>query len=309
MKAKILSEGYVPHFSGHETFPLRQMWLKKAYEQAEVDGTVKKTTFTADDAIAAFGVGKNMVASIRHWALACDVLRENPDDSSSYVIPPMARAIFMDGGLDPYTEHPTTAWYAHWWLAGKANRATTWYWLFNHVTAPSFSKEELELPLATFARELDAKRKLSASTLSRDIETCLRSYAPRTAGGTPEDFAEPMLGELGLISEEYKGHFSFRRGPKATLTDGMFAYALADFWESAAPGVTSLAFETIAYAEGSPGRVFKLDENSVAERLLGLEALTQRAFAWTDTAGLRQVHRMKEITEKFKKSLIKKAYE
>jgi hypothetical protein len=89
----------------------------------------------------------------------------------------------------------------------------------------------------------------------------------------------------------------------------MFAYALADFWESAAPGLTSLAFETIAYAEGSPGRVFKLDEDTVAERLLGLEALTQRAFAWTDTAGLRQVHRMKDITETFKKSLITKAYE
>lgn len=309
MKAKILSDGYTPHFSGHETFPLRQMWLKKAFDQAEIDGTVKKTTFTAEDAIAAFGVGKNMVASIRHWALACDILRENPDDNMSYVTPPIARAIFQDGGLDPYTEHPTTAWYAHWWLAGRANRATTWYWLFNHVTDPSFSKEDLELPLAAFARELEPKRKLSASTLSRDIDTCLRSYAPRAAGGTPEDFAEPMLGELGLISEEHKGQFSFRRGPKATLTDGMFAYALADFWETAAPGLTSLAFETVAYAEGSPGRVFKLDEDSIAERLLGLEILTQRAFVWTDTAGLRQVHRMKDITEQFKNSLINKAYE
>ena len=27
------------HFSGHETFPLRQMWLKKAFEQAEAGGT------------------------------------------------------------------------------------------------------------------------------------------------------------------------------------------------------------------------------------------------------------------------------
>ena len=51
------------HFSGHETFPLRQMWLKKAFNQA--DGSlIPKQTFSDKTAIAAFGVGKNMVASI-----------------------------------------------------------------------------------------------------------------------------------------------------------------------------------------------------------------------------------------------------
>lgn len=52
-------------------------------------------------------------------------------------------------------------------------------------------------------------RKLSPMTLSRDIETCLRSYAPRSSGTTPEDFAEPMLGELGLLAEEKKDTFHF----------------------------------------------------------------------------------------------------
>ena len=61
--------GVRAHFSGHETFPLRQMWLKKAYDQA-IDGRVLKSAFADESAIAAFGVGKNMVASIRPWALA-----------------------------------------------------------------------------------------------------------------------------------------------------------------------------------------------------------------------------------------------
>jgi len=306
MKSQILSDEYTAHFSGHETFPLRQMWLKKAFEQTGTDGLILKSTFTAESAIAEFGVGKNMVAAIRHWALACDVLRDT--SPTAYSVSPIAREIFRDGGLDPYSENPSTAWYVHWWLAGKGNRATTWYWLFNHVTAPAFSRDDLEAPLAEFARKLDPKRKLSASTLSRDIETCLRGYAPRSAGGTPEDFAEPMLGELGLISEEHKGHFAFRRGPKATLEDGTFAYALLDFWDRSAPGLSSLAFEAIAYGEGSPGRVFKLDEDSMAERLLALEDLTKGVLSWTDTAGLRQVHRMKKVTDEFKMRMIAKAY-
>ena len=153
------------------------------------------------------------------------------------------------------------------------------------------TRQELEVPLEDFARKLDPKRRLSASTLSRDLETCLRSYAPRFAGGSPEDFAEPLLGELGLLQEVHKGQYAFRRGPKVTLHDGLFAYALLDFWDSSADGASSMAFETIAYGEGSPGRVFKLDEDSVAERLMSLSDLTEVLLAWTDTAGLRQVHR------------------
>lgn len=296
------------HFSGHETFPLRQMWLKKVYDRADSIDHVHKSTFSSDDAIAEFGVGKNMVASIRHWALACNVITEDGAPSGSYVITDHAKAVLSDTGLDPYAENPTTAWYAHWWLAGKGHRATTWRWLFNFVTMPTFSREDLETPLANYARALDPDRKLSMSTLSRDIETCIRGYAPRSAGGSPEDYAEPMLGELGLIYEERKGHFSFRRGPKPTLHDGMFAYALLDFWKSTAPGLSSLPFEAIAYGEGSPGRVFKLDEDSVADRLLRLEELTRKKLSWTDTAGLRQVHRKVELTTELSDSMIEKAY-
>ena len=298
-------QGLSAHFSGHETFPLRQMWLKKAFDRA-ISGRVSKATFSDESAIADFGVGKNMVASIRHWALACDVLRDDSPDA--YSVSPVADAVLRDDGLDPYAESPTTAWHAHWWLAGKGNRATTWYWLFNHVTAPTFSREELEPALTEFARTLDAKRKLSASTLSRDLETCLRSYAPRLLGGSPEDYAEPLLGELGLLHEERKGQFAFRRGPKPTLHDGLFAFALIDFWERSAFGLSSLAFEAVAYAEGSPGRVFKLDEDSVADRLLSLGDLTDGKLSWTDTAGLRQVHRKTIDAKALGARMIERAY-
>jgi hypothetical protein len=297
------------HFSGHETFPLRQMWLKKAFDKAASGGRVPKATFTDENAIASFGVGKNMVNSIRHWAMACDVLRDTCEDSNFFEVSPIANAILCEGGLDPYAENPSTAWYAHWLLAGKGARSTTWRWLFNHVTSPTFTRQELEGPLQDFAHKLDPKKRISSSTLSRDLETCLRSYAPRFAGGSPEDFAEPLLGELGLLQEVHKGQYAFRRGPKTTLHDGLFAYALLDFWESSAEGISSMAFETIAYGEGSPGRVFKLDEDSVAERLIALSDLTNGFLAWTDTAGLRQVHKKLGDSEYLRSELIKRAYD
>lgn len=282
------------------------MWLKKAFEQANDEGVVLKSAFSDDSAIAEFGVGKNMVSSIRHWALACDVLRERAP--GEYFVTETAQRIFADDGLDPYSENPATAWYAHWLLASKGERSTTWRWLFNHVTASIFSREELQAALADFARTLDPERKLAPMTLARDIDVCLRSYAPRSIGGSPEDYAEPVLGELGLLYEEHKGHFAFRRGPKASLHDGLFAYALLDYWDRSAPGLTTLAFEAIAYGEGSPGRVFKLDEDSVAERLFNLDGLTGGALTWTDTAGLRQVHRHPKAAD-IHTNMIEAAYE
>ena len=295
------------HFSGHETFPLRQMWLKKAFDKSHAR-RILKSTFTDDKAIAEFGVGKNMVASIKHWALACDIMKE--DGSGDYIVSEIACDIFDDHGLDPYSESPTTAWLMHWRLAGLGSRTTTWYWLFNRVTLPTFSRDELEGPLADFALDLSPRKKrLATSTISRDIDTCLRSYIPRAAGSSPEDFAEPMLGELGLIGELRKGHFSFRRGPKATLSDGMFAFALLDYWPKAAAGLSSMAFETIAYGDGSPGRVFKLDEESVAERLFALEEITGGALSWTDTAGLRQVHRREFDEVEMSRTLLARSYD
>jgi hypothetical protein len=305
MRDSVNERGRTPHFSGHETFPLRQMWLKKAFDKADSHGQISKAVFADETAIAAFGVGKNMVGSIKHWALACELVDESAGDA--YPLKPLAKLVFADTGLDPYSESATTAWLAHWFLAGRGYRSTTWYWLFNHVTAASFMRDELEGSLHGYARALGAKR-LSPTTLSRDLETCLRSYAPRMSGTSPEDFAEPMLGELGLISEERKGHFAFRRGPKATLTDGMFTFALLDFWESTAKDLSSLAFEAITYGEGSPGRVFKLDEDSIATRLFELSHLTSGALSTTDTAGLRQVHRMPGSFETLKRAMIERAY-
>ncbi|ADL54728.1 DUF4007 family protein [Gallionella capsiferriformans] len=301
-----ISPNYVPHFSGHETFTLRQMWLKKVFDQKTEDGHIKKSTFTDDESIARFGVGKNMVASMRHWALATNLISEGRGDD--YELSPTAQKIFSNDGFDPYSENPSTAWFVHWQLAGLGNRSTTWFWLFNKVTAPNFTKTDLEKPLTDFAAKLNSKRGISASTLTRDIDTCIRSYAPRSGAGSPEDFAEPMLGELGLISEDIKGTFSFRRGPKPTLSDGMFIYALIDYWEALDSTANSMAFESIVYGEGSPGRVFKLDEESVAERLFSLEDFTGGVFSWTDTSGLRQVLRKSWNGSAFRSWMLEKAY-
>jgi hypothetical protein len=295
------------HFSGHETFPLRQMWLKKAVDTADSSGLLAKSTFTDDRAIADFGVGRNMVASIKHWALACDVLAED-DSRRNFCLTTAGREIFLDSGLDPYSENPTTAWYAHWCLAGRGTRSTTWYWLFNIFSAQSFSRDEALPTLTKFAESAGKGKRLSHATLTRDLDTCLRGYAPRSASSSVEEAAEPMLAELGLLQEERKGTFSFRRGPKSTLSDAFFTWALIDYWIRHRSAESSMTFETAAYAPGSPGRVFKLDEESVAERLFSLADLTKGALRWSDTSGLRQIYRSDFDAELLMTNLLRESY-
>ena len=294
-------------FSGHETFPLRQLWLRKAFF-AVAGREDRSTVFSDEAAVGQFGVGKNMVAAIRHWALATNVLVEGAGGS----LEPgeIGNFLFGDNGLDQYLERPATCWLVHWQLAGRAQRSTSWYWLFNHVTHQTFDRDTVVAGLSELAA--DKRVRASATTLKRDVEVCLRCYLTRRDGREADDAAEPLLAELGLITEGPAGLFHFRRGAQPSLPDAVFAFALAEFWDCWETKTKStqntLSFEAIAHDYGSPGRVFKLDEAAVADRLLNLEALTHGALRWSDSAGLRQVSRTRPLTRKGAFDLLRKAY-
>jgi hypothetical protein len=137
--------GSKPQFSGHETFPLRQLWLKKAFDRVfnkPYFKTAPKQIFADEEAVVHFGVGKNMVSSIRFWAVACHVLEEHGD---SYKVTSIAESIFNEkNGYDPYCERISTVWLMHWFLASTPGRTTTWYYLFNHVLQKNFNRESIE---------------------------------------------------------------------------------------------------------------------------------------------------------------------
>jgi len=300
--------GSKPQFSGHETFPLRQLWLKKAYSavNGSVDGA-PKSLFLDEKAVVDFGVGKNMVSSIRFWAGACNILNESVDQLEATEI---GELLFNNlDGLDPYCENISTVWLMHWFLASTPNKTTTWYFLFNHVVQQVFDRDSIANAIA--AQLAEQKIKLSQATLKRDVECCIRSYVPRVNSDSPEELSEPLLGELGLVIHNSKDSFEFRRGAKRSLNNGIFGYALLDYWQHLESSGSVMAFDRVAHDYGSPGRVFKIDENSIAERLIALEQITNGQIQWTEQAGLRQVtlkNNTPKNIESLKKKLLSTAY-
>jgi hypothetical protein len=57
----------------------------------------------------------------------------------------------------------------------------------------------------------------------------------------------------------------------------------------------TMTFDQLAYQPGSPGRVFKLTEDALADHLEAMEKLTGKAITYDVTAGLRQVYRKKPV--------------
>ena len=294
----LFKEKYSPQFSGHETFPLRYGWLKKAYDAVKEASEVheSRSVFNDDGAIAKFGVGKNMVGSIRHWATQCDVIKSSSRGAQPE-ISDLGQKIFDDNGLDPYMEYPATLWLLHWKLASDGE-LTTWFWVFNHFTTDHFERDNIVEALEKVSSELGWPNS-SKATIKRDVECFVRTYAPKPVNEkqSHEDSMESPLTELSLLkSTGKKDGFRIIRGPKATLGDGVFAYAVDCFWRTYSSANT-ISLEALAHHPGSPGKVFQLSEDELVDRLARINLATSGSYEWSETAGLKQLVRSKMLSE------------
>jgi hypothetical protein len=286
-----------PTFSGHETFTFRYTWLKKG-----VDGILSNPSiFQTDDAIVELGVGKNMVASIRHWSLATGVLedteRQSGERRRTIRVSDFGKKLLSDRGWDPYLEDDASLWLLHWSLVTNRERATTWYFAFNLLREPEFTRTSLFNELVRFAEESKWER-LSKSTLESDIACFIRTYVSVKRGvtSTLEDSLDCPLTTLGLLHTDEKGErFRFNGRAKSSLPTAVFGYALADFWNTYKDSQNTLSVREIVHGPGSPGRAFRIDEDTVLGYLDNIADVSGGAFVFEDNALVRQVVRKNEI--------------
>ena len=292
-RSPLHQENYRPQFSGHETFPLRYGWLKKAFDavQESEDKEDNRSVFTGSDAIARFGVGKNMVASMRHWATVSGIITEVPGQKRIETTA-LGRFIFGKKGLDPYMEDLATSWLIHWRLCGRDIK-TTWFWAFHHYPSIFFEREKLIADIKRLAEDREWAR-ASANTIRRDVACFIRTYVAQSARGhgSYEDGLDSPLTELGLIKSGGKRReFRFVRGPKPSLGPGVFCYAVTDFWNRSFGNAITLSFDALIHEPGSPARVFLLEENDMVDMLVALEETSKGVYRWSETAGLKQLIR------------------
>lgn len=278
--------------TGHQTFTLRYGWLRKVYDSIENKNNKSPLTiFKGEDAIARFGVGKNMVSSIRYWSNACEIIKEYKE---GLLLTNFGRFIFES--YDEYIEKTDTLWLLHWNIASSVNSTFTAHWTFNHFNRLTFSREQLEDSILELCRRLGVRA--TSRTIKNDVSCTIRLYCPKELekNQTQEDLLESPLVELGLITQQgvrYKIH----RDDKKSLSNAVFTYAVIDFFERYNSTSSTLSIDNFLFESGSPMLVFALDENSMIDRLREIANYTDGAYQYSEGSGMRQIIRKRKFNK------------
>ena len=287
-------------FSGHESFPFRYTWLPKA-----LSGIAKnpKVFEDEDSAMVAFGIGKNMVRSMRFWIEATGVAQ--PAGEGGLKATPVGQLLFGSHGVDPFLEDAQSLWVLHWNLSTHVQHPLfAWEYLLNRWQESEIAESAV---LRAFAQESErlTQKKLSSVTIKQHFEIFLHTYLP--ARGRKREVAEDSLDcplteleLLAVVGERETGGrrreavFAFQREEKPSISPALFAWALQDFWQKRFPNEKSLPARSVAMGVGGPGQIFKLPEQDILTRLAGLERTTHGAIVFQESDALPQVQRNRE---------------
>ncbi|TIL65601.1 DUF4007 family protein [Mesorhizobium sp.] len=278
-------------FSGHQTFALRIAWLPKAVAAIE-DG--RDVLTNPLQGVVELGLGKNMVEALRCWVEAYGVARRTSD---GWQLTDEAAVIFARQGTDPYLEDPQTLWWLHWKISSlRTAPFFAWELLVNRWNDPTFTSSAA---IHEFARQAEREgRGLSEITLKQHIDVWLRTYSSPRGVRAMEDGLDSPLAALGFVrpsgERETVGRrepvFAFDLGLKRSISLPLFRYALLDWWGAEARDGTA-AFHEVAHGPGSPGRVFRLPEADVRDRLRALSDDPRSGFELHESLNQYQVRR------------------
>lgn len=175
---------------GHEKFALREGWISKALMILPNNPDAFTQKYSTD----LFGIGSNMVKSLRYWMRAFGLT-----NSSGNELTDIGKII---AEKDPYIEKPFTLWIMHSYIAKNIDEATTWYMYFNKCDATDLDKTEVESILLREVKKYAVGTSFSEKSLSNDVEVFLNMYSRNKDNSDPEDKNASPFSQLALIKKK-----------------------------------------------------------------------------------------------------------
>lgn len=264
-------------FSGHETFPCRNLWLKKGYDFVADGGN-----FNAPDAVVHLGVGKNMVGSIRYWLRAFGM---TVDDQAT----DLAKKLLCDDGWDPYCEDELTLWLLHYKLL-SVNVASLYKIVFQDYQRRNreFYKQQLHNYVDTMCRRDGYD--VNKGTLTKDINVLLQNYVYPENVTDPEKCSNLLmglrllryLGKEGRINAKNVEIYGFEEVKPEHVPMEVVLFALMDYSRkenTLSNDVLSDIALTFCMSMSNLGKVI----SQLAERYPDI-------ITYSDNSGIRNVH-------------------
>lgn len=265
-------------FSGHESFPCKALWLKKGFDFV-VDGN----KWSSPNSVVKLGVGKNMVASIRFWMKAFNLV-ENDNLTS------IANLLLNDeNGFDPYLEDLGTLWLLHYLLV-STGEATLYNLFFTRFQRERtlFERQQVVALVKRCMTEDNKLKGYNENTVKKDVAVLLQNYLRPYKSMSMEDYSALLI-DLDLIRQTSDNKmFTFNIEGKAQLPLDILLYAILQ--EKGTDNTVD--YDTLQ----TVGLMFCLTDMELIDMLMSLQAKYPQILRYTDTAGLRQVQLLHNIT-------------
>lgn len=273
-------------FGGHETFHIRDGWLRKGLSISGVPG---ENGLLSPEAADILGVGSNMIKSIRHWLnatmLTCGVTET--EGKKVTVRSELAEVIMKH---DPYFQSEATWWALHVNLVNNSDFAFAWNWFFNDFKTNRFEKAYCVESLKRSLEYNPSLRCPAQKTLEKDISAILVSYAQSIPqlNLTPEDTKDCPFLRLGLITFSRESGFYIPQFGTKEIPSVMLGYSvMASGTEGSADNkdYISLSIVDAVSRRSGPGRALMMRAEELydfalkAEQELGEEWIRVRGMA------------------------------
>jgi len=168
-----------------------------------------------------FGIGNNMVKSLRYWLKAFGLIEESPSKGATLT---KFGKIIIDN--DPYFEDIYTIWLLHSNIAKNLEDATSWYMFFNRVDVEDFEKEQIEAVLNREISKYAVGISFSDNSVKNDLDVLLNMYSKSKTMTDPEDKSISPFAQLNLVKNT-DGRFSKVHPDKKTINEWVVLYELA----------------------------------------------------------------------------------
>lgn len=265
-------------YSGHESFTCKTLWLKKGY-----DFIRNGNNFNSPDSVVKLGVGKNMVASIRYWMRSFGLTKNDE-------LQTIADYLFdTNNGKDPFIEDLGTLWLLHFLLV-STGEATLYNIIFTQLQRERkvFDRQHVLNLVKRIMTEEGKQSLFNENTVKKDIGTLLLNYILPQKAKTLDDY-NALLIDLDIIRINADGKsYLFNIEGKRQLPWQIFLYAIL----TQKGNDNTVSYDLLQEI----GLMFCMNDMEVIEMCKTIESYHNDKVRYTDTAGIRQLQFLKEIS-------------
>ena len=265
---------------GHEKFALRDGWLNKGLIMVKNN----PAAFQGKEGPDIFGIGNNMVKSLRYWLRAFGLIEEAPMKGAR--LTSIGELILKN---DPYFEDIFTIWLLHSFITKNRDEATSWYMFFNNVEVEDLEKVQIENSLLREIRKYAAGMTFSEKSVGNDLDVLLNMYGKSRELGDPEDKSNSPLAQLGLIKNA-NGRYFKNHPNRKDVNEWIILYELAYLLNEK----ETIAIEDAIHGVNGLARIYQISTvvaNEILDKLDALEYIRVNR-----TAGLDVIYKLKDFS-------------